>query len=175
MRCVRGIGWITHSQPGANLSVKYDTLSLTSEKLNMRHFGALILWNAFCSVLGAAESFTVLPHGLAGRIDVRYALTGAFGYYGGFVREPDKDGASRILLEGDGKPAETFKAILYADGCQFSLLSVNLLEDSARDVTFECVPLSKISLSGRISQLPADRETLDVEIYLRCGLGPHVL
>jgi hypothetical protein len=128
---------------------------------------ALILWIGFCSgcVSGAAESFTIGSSAAAGRIEVRYGLSGAFGYYGGFVRERDKDGAYRIPLEGDGKPAKTLKAILYAEGCQFSVLAVDLLSDPTRSETFECVPLSKIPLHGRISPRPTATGALDVEIY----------
>jgi hypothetical protein len=129
-------------------------------------FRALILWIGFCSgcVPGAAESFTISSSASVGQIEVRYALSGAFGYYGGFVGKRDKDGAFRIPLETDGEPAKTFAAILYAEGCQFSVLSVDLLSDPRRNETFECVPLSKITLHGRISPLPSATGALDVEI-----------
>jgi hypothetical protein len=124
------------------------------------------VWIGFCSgcVLGAAESFTIISSAAAGRIEVRYGLSGTFGYRGGFVGEPDKDGAFRIPLETEGKPAKTLKAILYAEGCQFSVLSVDLLSDPTRNKTFECVPLSKITLRGRISPAPSATGALDVVI-----------
>jgi hypothetical protein len=132
----------------------------------MRWSRALILWLGFCSggVLAAAESFTIGSSDAAGHIEVRYGLSGAFGYHGGSVGEHDKDGAYRIPLEGDGKPAKTLKAILYAEGCQFSILSVDLLSDPTRNKTFECVPLSKITLRGRISPPPTVTGALDVVI-----------
>lgn len=68
-------------------------------------------------------------------------------------------------LESDGKPAKTLKAILYAEGCQFSVLSVDLLSDPIRNETFERVPLSKITLRGIISTPPSATGALDVEIY----------
>jgi hypothetical protein len=115
-------------------------------------------------VPGAAESFTIRSSAAVGRIEVRYGLSGAFGYYGGFVGERDKDGAYRISLEADGKPAKTLKAILYAEGCQFSVLSVDLISDPTRNEAFECVPLSKITLRGRISRPPKATGALDIVI-----------
>jgi hypothetical protein len=128
---------------------------------------ALILCIGFCSgcVSGAAESFTIGSSAAVGRVEVRYGLSGAFGYYGGFVSERDKDGAYRIPLESGGKPAKILRAILYAEGCQFSVLEVDLLSDPKRNEMFECVPLSKIPLHGRISPPPSASEALDVEIY----------
>jgi len=81
-----------------------------------------------------------------------------------FVRDPGEDGAYRIPLEQEGKPAITLKAILYARGCQFTVLSVDLLSDATRNATFECLQLSTITLRGRISPPPSGAGALDVEI-----------
>jgi hypothetical protein len=126
----------------------------------------LILWIVCCSgcALDAAESFTIRSTGAVVHSEVRYFLTGAFGGYGGFVNNPDKDGTFRIPLEGEGKPASSFKAILYARGCQFTVLSVDLLSDPTRNATFECQQLSTITLRGRISPRPSGAGPLDVEI-----------
>ena len=123
-----------------------------------------ILWVAFCSscVLDAAESFTIRPTAVAVPSEVRYILTGAFGRYGGFVRNPDKDGTYSIPLESEGKPANSLKAILYARGCQFTVLSVDLRSDPTRKATFECRELSTITLRGRISPPPPGGGELDV-------------
>jgi len=126
----------------------------------------LILWIALCSgcVLEAGESFTIRSAAAAVPSEVRYFLTGAFGGYGGFVRDPGKDGTHSIPLESAGKPARSLKAILYAPGCQFTVLSVDLLSDPTRNATFECRPLSTITLRGRISPPPSGPGKLDVEI-----------
>lgn len=45
----------------------------------------------------------IRPAAAIGHIEVRYFLTGAFGGYGSFVRNPDGDGAYRIPLEQEGR------------------------------------------------------------------------
>lgn len=80
--------------------------------------------------------------------------------------EPDKDGAYRIPLEENGSPANSLKAILYAPGCQFTLVSVDLTSTPTRSATFECRQLSTITLRGRISPPLSGTGALDVEI--RC-------
>ena len=126
----------------------------------------LILWIAFpiCSVPGKADSFTIHPAATAGHIEVRYFLTGAFGGYGSLVHDPGEDGAYRIPLEQEGKPAITLKAILYARGCQFILLSVALMINPTRSATFECNQLSTTTLRGRISPPALKAGDLDVEV-----------
>jgi hypothetical protein len=133
----------------------------------------LILWIVFCSgcTLDAAESFTIRSTGAVVHSEVRYFLTGAFGGYGGFVRNPDKDGTFRIPLEREGRPASSFKAILYARGCQFTVLSADLLADPTRNATFECRQLSTIALRGRISPPPSGAGALDVEIRYLASWG----
>jgi hypothetical protein len=126
----------------------------------------LILWIAFSigSVPGTAESFTIHPAATAGHIEVRYFLTGAFGGYGSLVHDPGEDGAYRIPLEHEGKPAITLKAILYARGCQFIILSVALMANPTRSATFECNQLSTTTLRGRISPPASNTGDLDVEV-----------
>lgn len=107
-------------------------------------------------------------------MEVRYFLEGEFGGFGGFVREADEDGVYQIPLfvdrqterAGDyGTPAESLKAILYAAGCQFNLLSVNLKANDIRTATFACTPLPHLTLHGKISPPVPDPEGADVEIW----------
>lgn len=105
----------------------------------------------------------IRPAAAIGHIEVRYFLTGAFGGYGSFVRNPDGDGAYRIPLEQEGRRANSLKAILYAPGCQFTTLSVDLMNNATRNVMFECRQLSAIALNGRISPPPSGTAPLDVE------------
>lgn len=128
--------------------------------------GPLALWIALCcsSVSGAADSFAIRSAGAVAGIEVHYFLSGAFGGYGSFLIAPDKDGTYRIPLERDGKPAKDLKAILYAQGCQFDILSVDLLSNPTRSATFECRQLPTISLRGWISPRPPSLEALDVEV-----------
>jgi hypothetical protein len=101
-------------------------------------------------------------------------LTGAFGGYGGYVRDVENDGACRIPLFVDryteragknGTPAKSLKAILYAPGCQFSLLSVDLTATPTRSATFECRHLSTITLRGTISPPLPNLGALDIEVF----------
>jgi hypothetical protein len=127
-----------------------------------------------CGCSTAPESFSIRSPGGGKNLEIHYFLTGAFGGYGGFVRDAEGDGACRIPLGVDrrterisarGTPAETLKAILYAPGCQFYLLSVDLRTSSSRTATFECNPLPTVSIKGALSQFPSDRGALDVEIF----------
>jgi len=126
---------------------------------------ALISGTVFLSCCLAAPEpfFSIRSKGTTGRVEVRYFLTGAFGGYGGFVRDAQKDGVYRIPLFVDrrteqagksGTPAESLKAILYSTGCQFDLLSVDLNVTSNRTVNFGCRALPTIRLGGRILPLP---------------------
>lgn len=142
----------------------------------MRWRGHFDLWVAFCfgCLSGAGQSFAVRPWSAASGVDVRYFVTGAFGGYGGFVRDADKDGTYRIPLQIEGKPAVSLKAILYAPGCQFQVLSVDLLSDATRAAMFECRPLSTIAISGAISPPPSSTKPLDVEVDYLAFWGQKV-
>lgn len=119
-----------------------------------------------------AQSFTVLTKGVAKDVHVNYFLTGPFGGYGGFVRDGDKDGAYRIPLVPDlrepNKPnvelAKSLKAIIWAPGCQFQLISVDSITDANRSAVFDCLPLSTVTLRGAISPPPSSAGPLDVEV-----------
>jgi hypothetical protein len=136
---------------------------------------AVALWTLLCCGCssGAAGSFTIRSAGAVGHLELRYYLTGAFGGYGGFVPDAEQDGAYRIPLIVDrythragknGTAAKSLKAILYAPGCQFSLLFVDLTVTHARSATFECRHLSTITLRGKILTPLPDVGLLDVEI-----------
>jgi len=83
-----------------------------------------------------AQSFTIRTKGVASAVEVRYQLVGSFGAYGSFVQHVDKDGAYRIPLVPDHldppatEPAKKLKAIIWASGCQFQLISVDSITDA---------------------------------------------
>jgi len=113
-------------------------------------------------------------------MEVRYFLSGAFGGFGGFVREADEDGLYQIPLFVDpqteragekGTPAEILKAILHAAGCQFKLLSMDLKATEIRTATFACTPLPRLTLNGRILPPVPDPEGADVEILYMASWG----
>jgi hypothetical protein len=113
-------------------------------------------------------------------MEVRYFLSGAFGGFGGFVREADEDGVYQIPLFVDpqteragekGTPADILNAILYAAGCQFKLLSVDLKATEIRTATFACTPLPRLTLNGRILPPVPDPEGANVEILYMASWG----
>src|SRR5690242_15114132 len=124
------------------------------------------------------QSFAIRSGDPAQHLEVRYYLTGPFGGYGAYVSGADEDAAWHIPLRvdplrvdpvkqrpaTDGTPALRMKAILYAPGCQFSLLSVDLAASTARSATFERHPLPTITLEGRIWPAPATGHSFDVAI-----------
>ena len=122
------------------------------------------------AVCCAAQSFTIRTTGVTGDVQVQYFLTGSFGGFGSPVREADPDGAYRIPLRPpnldsfDLYPARTLKAIVWSSGCQFQLMSVDLVADFHRDVLYECHPLPTITLSGAISPPLTAAGPLDVEV-----------
>lgn len=128
---------------------------------------SLLITFAFCS---AAQSFTIRTSGVAGDAHVYYYLTGSFGGYGSPVREADSDGAYRIPLRPEHLDtptldiAQTLKAIVWSSGCQFQLISVDLVADFHRDALYECHPLPTITLSGAISPPLTAAGPLDVEV-----------
>jgi hypothetical protein len=134
----------------------------------MRRTKTLALWAILCcgSLSGRAEvdSFTICSPAAVGRIEVRYFLAGAFGVYGGFVRDSDEDGAYRIPLEQDGRMGTNLKAILYAQGCQFTILfsGFALRFNTNRDVRLSA--LSSITLAGKVSAARSSTRALDVEV-----------
>ena len=81
------------------------------------------------------------------------------------MNKPDADGAYRIPLEQEGKPAKTLKAILYAPGCRLDALSYDMTTDAIRSAGYECRPLPVIRLHGKIAPAPAGDGPLDVSIF----------
>lgn len=134
----------------------------------MRRTKTLALWAILCcgSLSGRAEvdSFTICSPAAVGRIEVRYFLAGAFGGYGGFVRDSDEDGAYRIPLEQDGRMGTTSKRSYTRRGASSPFVSVDLLSDSTRTATFGCQPLSSITLAGKASAARSSTRALDVEV-----------
>jgi len=116
---------------------------------------------ASVSLLPAAESFTIRATESARHLTIRYFASGAFGGVGGSVNSGD-NGIATIPLEFEGKPAKTLKAILYQQGCQLTVMSVDLLTDATRNAKFECHLLPMITLRGTVPVSRDDREDVVV-------------
>ena len=84
-------------------------------------------------------------------LGIRYHLTGPFGGIGGFVRTEPKVREYDIDLTRQGKPAESFKAVVYRPGHRFVLLRESVAEaQPLRTVSINFEPLGSIPLTGEI-------------------------
>jgi hypothetical protein len=94
-------------------------------------------------------------------VQVRYFFTGEFGGYGSSTSDPI-DGNKIVIKTGvEGKSAKTFKAIVYAPGCQFVTITVDDLTPSNRQGDFTCQKLPTIQLHGRIDTSNLGQGTID--------------
>lgn len=113
------------------------------------------------------DSFVIRVQPAARRADlqVRTFITGSFGGVAGFQSTPIDDDGVLINTEHEGKPAETFKAVLYMPGCQMQLIRVDALQTASREAEFHCEPLAAIPVNARIDPpvIPAD-ENAFVEV-----------
>jgi len=149
-------------------------------RIAMGRTKTLALWAILCcgSLSGAAEvdSFTIRSAAAVGRIEARFFLAGAFGGYGGFVRDSHEDGAYRIPLEQDGRMGTNLKAILFGRVCQFTILFQWICSPIQHGTaTFSCQPLSSITLAGRISAARSSTRALDVEVRYLFIMGSYTL
>lgn len=91
-----------------------------------------------------------LPQNLASEtVEVRYFLVGAFGGYGGYVKQERGVHAYVVNTSYENKPATSLKAILYAPGCQIQTIALELRGASA-ETEFICRELPSVVLTGRI-------------------------
>lgn len=113
------------------------------------HLSSLVL--CFGGQGGAGEdifAISVLAPTWPKDVQVRYFFTGEFGGYGSSVAAPA--GNKIVISTGfEGKSAKTFKAIVYAPGCQFVTISVDELLASNRQGEFQCQKLPQIQFRGR--------------------------
>src|SRR5258708_22309883 len=71
------------------------------------------------------------------------------------------------------KPAKSFKAIVYAPGCQFATITADDLTTSNREAEFQCKELPTTQFRGRVA-LPQGKENLQVEALYVCGWAHNV-
>jgi hypothetical protein len=83
-------------------------------------------------------------------VQIKYSLSGAFGYVGGYI-DP-KPGLRTIRISAsneEGQAATAIKILVYAPGCDFMTFNL-LLGDGVIPEQFVCNSLPKVSLSGRV-------------------------
>jgi hypothetical protein len=119
---------------------------------------------------GSGDLFTiaVAKPTLAKDVQVRYFFSGEFGGYGSSISD-SVDGNRIVIKTGvEGKPAKTFKAIVFAPGCQFVNISVDDLTASSRQGEFQCQKLPTVELHGRVDRLQLGQKDLQVEALYKC-------
>lgn len=102
-------------------------------------------------------------------VQVRYFLNGDPAVQqSSSIAKPDEN--SIVVKTGvDGRPAKSFRAIVYAPGCQFVTISADDLAASARQGEFQCQKLSTAPLHGRTDIAKFAGRDLQVEALYVCG------
>lgn len=113
-------------------------------------------------------TITVAPPKTPRDVQVRYFLTGEFGVVSSATTATGDKGSIVIRTEVESKPATSFRAIAYAPGCQFVVISVDDLSASNRQGQFECQPLPTTLLQGNVSTSELRGKDLQVEVLYSC-------
>lgn len=147
------------------------------QAMALRRLGLLILllsgWAATGWAAQAGSSEDIFTISVAGPtspkdIQVRYFFTGEFGGHGSSIAAPT--GNKIVIRTGfEGKSAKTFKAIVYAPGCQFVTISVADLTAGSRQGEFQCQKLPQIQLRGRAALSGFGPQGLEVEALYVSG------
>ncbi|MGC2694246.1 MAG: hypothetical protein WA738_00490 [Candidatus Angelobacter sp.] len=84
------------------------------------------------------------------------------------IAKPDD---ARIIVKtgAEGKPARSFRAIVYSPGCQFVTIKADDLSASTRQAAFECQKLSTTPLHGKADISRFAGKDLKVEALYVCG------
>lgn len=102
-------------------------------------------------------------------IQVRYFLNGDPAVQqSSSIAKPDD---ARIVVKTgvEGKPAKSFRAIVYSPGCQFVTIKADDLSSSTRQGDFQCQKLSTAPLHGRTDISKFTGRDLQVEALYVCG------
>ena len=102
-------------------------------------------------------------------VQVRYFLNGDPAVQqSSSIAKPDDN---RIVVKTgvEGRPARSFRAIVYSPGCQFVTISADDLAASTRQSEFQCQKLSTTPLHGRADIAKFAGRDLQVEALYVCG------
>ena len=102
-------------------------------------------------------------------VQVRYFLNGdAAVQQSSSIAKPDE---SKIVVKTgvEGKPARSFRAIVYSPGCQFATVKADDLSNSTRQAQFQCQKLATSPLHGRADVSNFAGKDLQVEVLYVCG------
>jgi hypothetical protein len=101
-------------------------------------------------------------------VQVRYFLAGDFGIIGSASTATSDQGSIVIRTEVESKPATSFRAIAYAPGCQFVVISVDDLNKSNRQGRFQCQQLPTTLLQGSVPASAVGGKDLQVQVLYSC-------
>jgi hypothetical protein len=84
------------------------------------------------------------------------------------MAKPDDE---RIVVKTgvEGVPAKSFRAIVFAPGCQFATIKADDLSSSTRQAPFECQKLSTTALRGKADVSKFGGKDLQVTALYVCG------
>jgi hypothetical protein len=102
-------------------------------------------------------------------VQVRYFLNGdSTVQQSSSIAKPDEQ---RILVKtgAEGQPAKSFRAIVFAPGCQFATIKADDLAAGKRQADFQCQKLTSIPLSGKADISKFTGRDLQVEALYVCG------
>jgi hypothetical protein len=106
-------------------------------------------------------------------VQVRYFLSGDPAVQqSSSIAKPDEN---RIVVKtgAEGKPAKSFKAIVFAPGCQFATIQADDLAASTRQAPFECQKLNTTPLHGKADASRFAGKDLQVQALYVCNwAGP---
>jgi len=102
-------------------------------------------------------------------VQVRYYLNGdPVVQQSSSMAKPDDE---RIVVKTgvEGVPAKSFRAIVFAPGCQFATIKADDLSSSTRQAPFECQKLSTTALRGKADVSKFSGKDLQVTALYVCG------
>src|SRR5580765_5357448 len=102
-------------------------------------------------------------------VQVRYHLNGdPVVQQSSSMAKPDDE---RIVVKTgvEGVPAKSFRAIVFAPGCQFATIKADDLSSSTRQAPFECQKLPNTALRGRADVSRFSGKDLQVAAVYVCG------
>lgn len=102
-------------------------------------------------------------------VQVRYLLNGdPTVQQSSSIAKPDEQ---RITVQTgmQGKPAKSFRAIVFAPGCQFATIKADDLAAGDRQADFQCQKLTTVPLSGKTDISRQAGRDMQVEALYVCG------
>jgi hypothetical protein len=114
-------------------------------------------------------TITIAPPISPGDVQVRYFLNGdAAVQQSSSIAKPDN--ATIVVKTGvEGRPARSFRAIVYSPGCQFATVKADDLSTTTRQYEFQCQKLATTPLHGKADTATFSGKDLQVEALYVCG------